>query len=366
MKVGAVGAGVFDAFTTLKITLDITSPNEAAFEVGDDGSWKELETFIALGRDYQVFVNDRPCMIGRIEVQDAPVDSSGGIAIRFTVRTKLADANYATADPRTSVKGVTLKQFLLDLYRPLGYTESDFVFSQDVARDLITGKTSGGGAPIDLEEIKEDQAKVNPPESIFAAGDRHLRRFGFMHWDGPDGSIVVGSPNDAQEPRYRFIQKRGKGGAENNVLSLNRSKDYSEVPALVGVFGVSGKKGFTKSKVRSVIADDDVSAAGFYRPILIQAEGIKSQAIAEAAARREMSARSRRKDAWDVDVDGLSFWDGRRRINYGPDTTCSIVSDVLGGATGRYYVHRVELSRTPNDGDTAVLNVLREGIWRLK
>jgi prophage tail gpP-like protein len=361
--------GTLDNFTSLEITNDITMPFEASFEVGDDVSWSSLGDVFALGTKFVVFVNDRKRLTGRVEMNNAPFDVGAGAVIRFAVRTKLADAMFASADQRIQVKNVSIKDFILKLYEPLGYAESDFIFDQRVSRNLLTGvEKSTGEAPVDLEPIKVEEARVNPPETVYAAADRHLRRHGLMHWDSPDGRIVVGAPNDTQDPSYTFNMFRTVVSGDpntNNVLSGSRTRDWSSVPGKLGVYGRGGKNNFSKAAVKAAVKDEDVVAAGLYRPIIIIAEGIRTQALALAAATREMSARSKRKDSIQIDVDGLSYWDGQRSFDYAPDTTAKIRSDVAGGADEAYYVHSVTLSRSAAAGDKAQLSMVKRGLWKL-
>jgi hypothetical protein len=379
VKVEAIGAsgvaGVIDNFTTMDLTNDMMSPSEASFELGDDGTWNDIEERVLPGVEYRVFVNDRLQLTGRVELTDIPLDPGSGSVVRYTVRTKLADAQYASADPKIRIKDLSIKEFLVGtpggppgVYTPLGYTEEDFIFDPNVARDLLSGEdTSGKGDPqrVDLDPLKEDQAKVNPPETIFAAADRHLRRHGLMHWDSPDGKIVVGFPNDTQDPIYFLRMLRGSDGQHNNVLSAARKIDFTGIPATLGVYGVGGGKDYTKSKVSAVIEDAEVIAAGFYRPSLIIAEGVKTEAAAERAARREMSARRKGKDAWEIEVDGFSHWNGAKNVNWGIDNVAGIVTDLAGGPLGAYYLHRTAMSRDPMGADTTSLSLLRRGIWKL-
>lgn len=361
--------GELNNFTSFKLTNDITCPTEAAFEIGDDGTWDKISDFVLPGTQYRVHVNGRLRMTGRVELDDIPLDPASGATVRFTVRTKLADANFASADPRAKVTKTSVKDFILRLYDPLGYKESDFVFDPATARDLMTGVASNNkGSPvkIDLEDLKLDQAKPNPPETIFGAADRHLRRHGLMHWDSPDGKIVVSAPNDSQDPIYHFAMfRQGKSRYLNNVMRAQRTLDYSTIPGVIGVYGVGGQFGFSKARVSALAEDKDVQAAGFYRPVMIVAEGIKLKGVAERAAARELSARSKGKDAWDLLVDGLSFWDGSRTIPFGIDTVAEVITDVAGGPLGAYYVYRCILTRDAQNGDTAQLSLLRRGIWKI-
>jgi prophage tail gpP-like protein len=361
--------GALDNFTTLEITNDITMPNEAMFEVGDDVSWSRLGDVFALGTQFMVFVNDVKRLTGRVEMNNAPFDVGAGAVIRFAVRTKLSDAMFASALQNTQVKNVSIQDFILKLYAPLGYAKKDFEFAQQASRNLLTGLDGNTGETAkDLEKIKLEEARVNPPESIYAAADRHLRRHGLMHWDSPDGRIVVGAPNDSQDPTFKFNLFRTNVSGDpntNNVLSGSRTRDWSGVPGRLAVYGRGGKRDFTKSSVSAVANDDEVVAAGFYRPVFILAEGIRTQALAQAAAARELSARSKRKDSYQIEVDGLSYWTGSQVIQYATDTVAQINSDVAGGTTDPYYVHSVTMTRSAAGGDTTQLNMVKRGLWKL-
>ncbi|MCP4674341.1 MAG: hypothetical protein GY854_02250 [Deltaproteobacteria bacterium] len=366
-RVGGSGANsVLDHFTSFVLVNDITQPSEASFELGNDGTWDSIADLIAIGTEYSVFLNDQLRLIGRVEMADIPVDASGGSVVRFTARTKLADAMYASADPSVGVKKTSVKDFVLALYAPLGYAESDFVFEANVARDLLTGvSTDGQGKPkkVDLEPMKIDAARVQATESVFDAADRHLRRHGLMHWDSPDGKIVISAPNDTQKPQYFLRLFRGKRGRENNFLSATRTMDYSEIPSRITVHGRTS--GPPRKKLKSVVEDSEVAGAGFYRPVVIPSEGLKMQSLVDRAAAREMSARSKRKDCWEIEIDGLSWWDGYKNTPWAVDAVCEIDSDVAGGPVGAYYVHRVMHRCDAMQGDITNISVLKSGIWRL-
>lgn len=361
------GAGtVFDRFTSVQITNDISAPSEAIFELGDDGTWQELSKYVSHGTRYKVFVNGRPRLTGRVEMNDIPVDASAGAVVRFAVRTKLQDAWFASAAENIRVNGVTLEDFIYRLYEPLGFTSKDFILRASLARDLMTGKSSTNkGNDASLEPIKIDAAKVKPPESIYEAADRHLRRHGFMHWDSPDGKIVIGAPNDSQDPLYFLIQNRSNQGVLNNILAGTRTQDWSGIPTKLGVYGVGGGRGTSRARVSSIVQDDDLINAGFYRPVKIIAESIRTKALAERAAQRELSARSKMKDSFDIEIDGLSWWNGRQNIPWGIDTVAELSTDVAGGRVGAYYINRVISSRDAAEGDRTNLSLVKKGVWKL-
>jgi prophage tail gpP-like protein len=357
-------AGTFDRFTSIELTNDLTAPAEAAFECGDDGTFRSFEKIIAFGSLFRVLVNDRLRLTGRVEAHDVPTDAAGGATVRFVIRTKLADAAYASANPKIAIQGATLKQVVLRAYAPLGYIEPDFVFKQDLARDLMTGKSSKASQRIlDLEPIKLEQAKVSPPETVFEFVERHLLRFHLTHWDSPDGKIVVGAPDDQQRPIYNFRLKVGPNGRHNNVLSAQRVRDLSDAPSLLSVFGIGGKTDFQKTKIARRFEVPEVAQAKLYRPVIIVDEALRSGDQAEGRLRREVAARSKKLDSWEIHTDGLSYWDGQSRFPYGIDACADVDIDTAGGSTGSYLVHRTRMRLDPENGATTELSLVRKGLW---
>jgi prophage tail gpP-like protein len=297
-------------------------------------------------------------------VNEIPIEPTSGSTLNLVVRSILADAHYASANPKTRVQGTSIKTFLLALYAPLGVSASDFVFAANVERDLMTGvPTKGGAPPVDLEPIKLEAAKVNPPESIYEAASKHLKRFGLMHWDTPNGQIYVGAPDDQQRPLYKIQCKRGAAAQANNVLTVKRIADWSDVPSEVRVYGGIGVKDVAYAPLGSTAPWTDVVQAGFNRPVIILNDAARSQAQVASQANRERSQRSRKKDAYEVTIDGWSYWDGSQAIPWGVNTTVDVDVDVIGGPQGLYYIHRVACRYDTTGAPVTSLNVVAQGIW---
>jgi prophage tail gpP-like protein len=357
---------VIDRATQYEVTTDMTQPSEARFEMGDSGTWAALKPALAIGGRYVISVNDRPRITGRMLTKALPINAQSGATVQLTIRTRLADAMFTTCDPSINVRKATLKDVILAAYKRMGLMEADFIFSADVARNLLTGKASGGSPSADVAAIKEDAARVHAPETVYSFVERHLNRFGWTHWDAPDGRIVVGAPNDEQEPLYplRISQKDGQG---NNLLSAEKTEDYEQVPVNLWVYGVGGGRDQAKAKVKFMMIDPVLLAVDppLDRAAVVIDESIKNEAQAEARARREMSLRSLMKDAWRLEADGLSFWDGSERIAYGIDTVADVHIDVEGGAAGAYLVYRCTLRGDADNGHTTELLTTAKGNWRL-
>jgi prophage tail gpP-like protein len=364
-------AGAFDKFQRLSISNDIFGLTEATFELGDASSWAELSSVLAPGEAVRVSLNGKPRLTGRAEVNTVPISPSGGTVIQLTVRTKMADARYRSAPPKTKVESTSIKDFVLACYAAIGVGEDDFSFAPFTSRDLMTGVGGPKGDKVDLEPIKPDQAKVQPPETVHEAVERHLRRYQATHWDDPDGKILVGKPDDEQAPLYKMQAKRGNKSQGNNLLRAQYIRDWSEVALTVQVVGTKRGVDAGAKGIRGLATDDDVADAlsrtgHFNRLVLLQAQQIESQQQADQMATRELSARRRRKDAWELTTDGWTFWDGSSQIPYAHNTTVDVdVDTVQAVARGRYLVTKVKLDLDLSAGATTTMTCIAPGLFVL-
>lgn len=356
----------FENWTSFSVTNSIVAPSEARFELGDETGWQRINTLCTLGAEFVVVVNDRPRLMGRVEALSSPCDARQGTVQSFVIRTKMSDAIISSAPQGIRLKGASIKQFILACYAGIGLRETDFDFRGDVSRDLMTGKTSRGGRPPKpLEPLKEEQAKVNPPESIYAAVDRHLRRHGFLHWDGPDGRIVVAAPDDQQEAMGAICCYRPPYGQFNNVLSIEKACDVSQSPTVLGVFGIGAGLDFTRTKLSSILYNQDLIDRGFRRSVIINDEALKTKALASGRANREFATRNRGLDRLTITADGLSYREGAYLFPWAPDTVFDTTVTHLGGAIGNYYLEEVELSRNASAGDISRITMVKQGCWVL-
>jgi prophage tail gpP-like protein len=359
--------GSFEDWTSFSLRTSMVEPAELSLELGDDTGWTRLNAMLQLGSEFQVFLGDRPRMRGRVEAIDSTGDAGSSATQRLVIRTKMSDAIYSSAPQGIRLKGATLKQFILACYSSLGLTEADFDFRGDVSRDLLTGvRGKGRRAPVNLDALSKEDAKVNPPETIFAAVDRHLRRHGMLHWDGPDGRIVVAAPDDTQDPTYYLQTYRSGSSAQlNNIKSLQRIFDVSGSPTTLGIYGKGGAVDFSKVKLGAVLFNAELQAAGFRRAVVLVDEGLRNLAAAQRRAAREFASRNRGLQRIMVVADGLTYREGSTLIPYAPDTVVDVVSDPHGGPLGAFYLETVELSRSVDEGDNTTMSLVQQGVWVL-
>ena len=362
--------GTIDAFQKLELTADLHDAATASLDFGDDLSWATLESVVRPGRSAKVWCNGRLQFTGRVEVNDVP-QTLDGSSVQVILRTKLSDARYRSAEPSVRFTDVSLRDFLLALFAPLGYTAADFRFAAYADRNLATGKATGRKDPVDLAPVKYDQLKVQPPETIIECATRILKRHHVLLWDGADGKIVVGQPDDTQDPLYAFASRRGAASVDTNILTVKRVRDWSEAPSEVWVFGATVGKDITKAPFRGVAVDLDLMAEAarsghFDRKVLIPSDGAKTPAQADAQAARERSARTHAKDAWEVAVDGWSFWHGSVLIPYCPDTVATVeVDDIAAGVSGRYIVNRVARTFDAENHANSTLTLVAPSVYDL-
>jgi prophage tail gpP-like protein len=356
----------FRNWTSFCLKNSIVAPSEASFEIGDDTSYGRLSHLCQLGAEFVVMVDDRARMVGRVEAISGPSDARQSTVQSFVIRTRMSDAAYASAPQGLQLKRASIKQFVLACYAGIGLEEKHFDFRGDVSRNLMTGvSTKSPREHRPIEAITTEQAKVNPPETIFTAVDRHLRRHGMMHWDSGDGRIVVAAPDDTQEPVAHLLCRRHPNGQYNNVLSVQRDQDVSQSPTELGIFGVGGGVTFSKSRVSDIVYNEALKRRGFRRSVVIVDEAVKTKQLAGARANREFAMRNRGLDALQITVDGLSFREGSALLPWSPDTTHDVFLEQLGGSLGVYYLESVEMTRNVGVADQSKLTLVKQGVWVL-
>lgn len=360
----AYNSVLIDRSTSYSITTDITTPSETLIELGDNGTWAALKDAIAIGRRFKIGLNGSPLMTGRLLTRAMPLNAQAGATVQAIVRTWTADAAYSSCQA-INVQGATLKDIVLKAYATLGATESDFQFDADVARDLITGRGKNTGAKVDLSAITEQNARVQPPETVYAFVDRHLRRFGLMHWDSPDGKIVVGKPNDQQAPIY-WLQCVRQNPRGNNILDCRRSEDYESVPTSLSVYGQGGGRDYARATISHSLQNSVLTGVSppILRPTMVIDESINTLALAEYRAKREMAQRSLAMDSWDITVRNWTYSDQNQQlVPWTINTVCGLVVDVASPVQAPFFIWKVARTGNASEGHIARLTVAAQGVW---
>jgi prophage tail gpP-like protein len=359
---------LIDRSTQYEILTDLTQPSTARFEFGDEGTWEAIRPLVAIGSRLVVAVNGFPRLTGRLLTRNLAVTADGGATVQAVIRTRLADAMFTTCDTKIGVKNTTLEQIVLAAFARMGLTADDFITTANLARDVLTGRASRQVPALEIRNLREEEARPHAPETVYQFVDRHLSRFGLMMWDAPDGRIVIGAPDDEQNPIYVMSMRRDPVLARaNNLLSASKVEDFEEVPRDLWVFGVGGGRDQNQARVKFVSLDPTLFGVDpvLDRTAVIIDESIKTQQQAEARARREMMRRSLMKDTWTLQTDSFHYWTGTQALPYVVDTVADVAIDVAGGASGPYLVYGVAMRGNASDGHTTQLTCAGRGVWRL-
>jgi prophage tail gpP-like protein len=361
---------LIDRATQFEIATDLLSPSAARFELGDDGTWEALRPYTSIGSRMVVSVNGYARLVGRLLTRNLAVSAGSGGTVQVVVRTRLADAMFTAVDPKIGVKNTTIFDIIIAAFKQMGLTQADFLFDANVAREVLTGRTSSMKPAPEVRSLTEEEARPHPPETIYGFVDRHLSRFGLMMWDAPDGRIIIGAPDDTQNPLYLMACLKGNAARANNLLSATKTEDFEEVPRDLWIFGVGGGRDQQRARVKFVATDSTLFAlnqkSGFGdRTAFVIDESIRTQAQAEARARREMMRRSLQKDTWVLETDGFGYWSGSEEYPYMVDVVADVQIDIAGAASGPYLAYQCLMRGNAQDGMTTRLTVAGKGIWVL-
>lgn len=359
--------GTCRLYSSVDFSTGIHEPATLSLQVGDTGSWRDLSRIFYPGEACKLYCAERLLFTGRFETNKVPTNPTSGAIAHIVARSRCSDARYTTAKVETKVTDVSIKEFIVALFAPLKFTESDFVFDATADRNLVTGVRGKDKAPVDLETMQEAKAKVQVGETIFDAATRHLKRYHLAIWDGADGKIVVGAPNDSQVPIFTLRSKRD-GRASNNIASPDRTRDWSEVAMRIEVVGKSSNTSADQTPLKGIAIDDDVTSVfnktgHFSRALSLALDGPKTLEKAQAQALRELSSRRKNKDSWTQHLDRWTYWTGRQIIPWALNTTVDVEVDSIGAeGAGRYLIHSIQRGLDANGGATCTLELAAPGV----
>jgi hypothetical protein len=191
---------------------DFHDVSSLTITIGDDGSWKTISTIVHPGRMVKLSLNGRLQFTGRFEENEVPVDPGSGAVAQIVARTKMATRATRARTRRRSFRTSASSSSCSRCTSRSG-TRRPTSSSTPRPTGTCSPARSRRAALVDLDPLQEGRAKVKPPETIFDAASRHLKRYHMAHWDAADGRIVVGKPDDAQAPILPLLGKRGVDGA---------------------------------------------------------------------------------------------------------------------------------------------------------
>jgi hypothetical protein len=162
-----------------------------------------------------------------------------------------------------------------------------------------------------------------------------------MMWTAPTAGSASASRMILRSLAIRSaLDVAGRDRSRTTCWTGDAWKDWRDIASEVSVFGqTDGSDGF-KRPVKARVVDDEVDAIAqraakhFYRPIRFPAERAKNSLEAEIAGHRELGVRRRRKDGWEMAVDGWTYWDGTKATPWAINAVANVEVDAAGGRAG--------------------------------
>jgi prophage tail gpP-like protein len=250
--------------------------------------------------------------------------------------------------------------------RALAETTADWTlfYTNEDNRKLTTGiGVKQTGAPnVDPTQSSKGpvakQLKAKIGERWYEFVKRQLDRAGLFLWCGGQGEFILTAPNANQAPIYRILRRRGQTRNEVNVISARFRNATSQRFSECKIYGRGGGKKFGRTKVSGIFVDEEMTALGLKRPLVLHDDNVTNEEQAVFYARRKIAESIR--NGWNLTytVAGHtipSLQTGQRAV-WAPDTIVTIDDDEF-GLSDNYYIEKVTFRRNP--ATTTELTLLR-------
>lgn len=235
---------------------------------------------LVTGARVRLYVDNLPLAEGYIDVVEIDADRRSGVTYSIHGRDRLGAVVDAVADPRTKFSdGVTLAEFLKNLFAPFGWNNDDaFVIDNAANRAVKAGGSRGtptskgkkAGRP--LKDFVLHQLKPHDHEGLFRFARRVTERFGLWITVSADGEqLIIAKPDFEQEPRYQLRRRNdGTSGHEagTNILGGKVRYDSTDQPSVIIADGFSGGGEFGRGQNKAFCVNPyfGIDESGFVDP----------------------------------------------------------------------------------------------------
>ncbi len=340
----------------------LSQPSTWSARIGWGGVTKQLLGVLVPGIPMRLTVNDAPQVTGYLDDVIASGEV-GATEISLFGRDVLSRVHDAYVIAELALSDGSYAQLV---ERALSETVGDYVlsYSNEGNRKLTTGIGVKQTAALDLDPT---QAATGPAAKQLKAkiGDRwyeyvkrQLDRAGLFLWAGGDGEYILSSPNANQAPSYRILRRRGQTRNEVSVTQASFQNATSRRFSECIVYGRGGGRKFGRTSVSGRFVDEEITALGITRPLVIHDNNVTNEEQATFYARRKIAESIR--NGWNLTYTCAghtipSMLNGQRAV-WAPDTVVQVEDQEL-GLSGNYYIERVVFRRNPQT--TTELTLLR-------
>lgn len=334
----------------------LTQPSTFTLRFGWGDVLRGLITKVPPNSKFQLLIGDTPQFTGAIDGYEASSDPSGGGTLTIHGRDNLAPIHDAFIEVETDFSNSTYANMCEQAVSEVFPDAYSFRFSNDDNRKLTTGigvpatplpDPPNAGTPNPSGPTAK-QLKSKIGERLYEFLKRELDRAGLFLWAAGDGTIVLSEPNGKQTPSYQILRRRGLTRNAVNVTHASYRNATEGRYTSATVYGRGGGKKLGRTKTQGTFTDDEMTAYGFERPLVLRDANVNNAEQATFYARRKIA--ETRRAGWHLTytVAGHtipSLATGERAV-WSPDTIVQVVDDEL-GLSGPYYVEQCVYRRNP-------------------
>jgi prophage tail gpP-like protein len=213
-------------------------------------------TAITPGARVELYVDELRQTVGFIDdIRIRSIRNSGSV-MTVTGRDWLSPAVDGHIDPKTRFKPtMSILDVVQASFEPYGIKA---VADDNTAnRNAITGakygvRTTKTGRV--KKSVLNHQLKPYPNEGAFAFASRVTQRAGLWIWPAADGeTVIVGTPEYDQDPRYQLRHRIDDGGVKSNVLESDVTNSGKNQPRVIIATGFGGGGEYAKSTLKGGI-----------------------------------------------------------------------------------------------------------------
>ena len=340
----------------------LTQPAAYSLRLGWGNVTKDLLSVLKPQLPTQIVINDCIQATGFLDDVEASGEV-GATEISLHGRDALARMHDSYIEAELSLTDSTYAQLV---ERALSETVGDYVlsYSNEQNRRLTTGiGVKQTGAP-DVDPTQNSkgpiakQLKAHIGERWYEYVKRQLDRAGLFLWCDGNGEFTLTAPNANQAPIYRIERRRGQTRDQVNVISARFRNATSQRFSECKIYGRGGGKKFGRTKVSGIFVDQEMTALGLKRPLVIHDANVTNEEQAVFYARRKIAESIRASWNLTYTVAGHtipSLQNGQRAV-WAPDTVVSVSDDEF-GLSDNYYIEKVTFRRNP--ATTTELTLLR-------
>lgn len=367
-----IGSRFIEGWSDYDIESDMLGAADG-FTISLGPATPELWELLELDASFKLLLDDTVIMSGRVD--DVKGSSERGMD-KITVAGRDLGGRLLDDDMELiSFAGLGIVDLAKKIVAPFGLTVTT---SNAKNRRLIRGGGARGGRvssepAIDISA--KPPRKVQPGEKRWGVLLRYLQEGRLLAWMTADGTgLVVGKPNYAQEPTFRFFHA-GEGSAraaEANVESFQLGKSVAQRYSKIVVVGSGPGDGASNDGDRVVRyrgeALNGPGAQGvgkdfkLRKVLVVRDDELTSNKAAKEKAQREMAERDATGKTIELVVNGHAQWlpGARKPTLFGCDLTAYVESEVF-GLRGEYLITRINFRQDRSSGEVTQLSLVPKG-----